>query len=45
MHFKSVCTYVPGDGSIDIRHYNLVSVVPEIQRALRLSGTLHRLPE
>ena len=44
-HFKSVCTYVPGDGAINIRHYNLVSVVPEIQRALRLSGTLHRLPE
>ena len=42
VHF---CTYVPGDGAINIRHYDLVGVVPEIQCALRLSGTLHRLPE
>ena len=45
VHFKSVFTYVPCDGAINIRHYDLVSVVPEIQCTLCLSGTLHRLPE
>ena len=44
VHFKSVHMSVPCDGAINIGHYDLVSVVPEIQCALGLSGTLHRLP-
>lgn len=44
VHIKSVHMSVPCDGAINIGHHDLVSVVPEIQCALGLSGTLHRLP-
>ena len=41
---SSVHMSIPCNGAINIGHYDLVSVVPEIQCALGLSGTLHRLP-
>ena len=41
---SKVYTSVPCYGAINIGHHDLVSVVPEIQCALGLSGTLHRFP-